>query len=457
MPIALNFAARSNLGLGSKTRNEDSAYASPDLLVLADGMGGHAAGDTASSTVVGELIHLDGESWAIDEAGQRLHDAVLRANDRLRAEMDAHVETEGMGTTLIAFLRSGNKLAMASIGDSRAYLVRDGVFSQITKDHSFVQALLDEGRITPEEAEHHPQRSMVTRVLTGREDDEPDLSLREARVGDRILICSDGLSDYVAGSTIEGIVTSPGTPGDIADRLIEIALKASTRDNVTVIICDVVDADRHSGRLPTTPQIVGAAADRAIGRSDDETQEQPQQPRTPAEKAAALQRQAAAPPVPPSADPADPAYAADLEEGDHPGYPPLAEETTRSGKWRWGILGLIIVAMLAVAGYLGWHWTQQQYYIGEHNGKVAVYQGIPQDLGPLSLNSVRTTTDIPVASLPSFYRGKVKDTMAANDRKDADRLVSVLRAQAAACAANSTTGSGSTTGTTATTGSTCTS
>ena len=158
MSIALRFAARSNLGLGSKTRNEDSAYASPDMLVLADGMGGHAAGDTASSTVVAELMALDGESWGADEAANQLRAAVLRANDRLREQMDADVETEGMGTTLIAFLRSGNNLAMANIGDSRAYLVRDGVFSQLTKDHSFVQALLDEGRITAEEAEHHPQR-----------------------------------------------------------------------------------------------------------------------------------------------------------------------------------------------------------------------------------------------------------------------------------------------------------
>ncbi|GAB3580233.1 PP2C family protein-serine/threonine phosphatase [Calidifontibacter terrae] len=434
MPIALNFAARSNLGLGSKNRNEDSAYASPDMLVLADGMGGHAAGDTASSTVVGELTQLDGESWGVDEAAQRLHDAVLRANDRLRAEMEVHAETEGMGTTLIAFLRSGNKLAMANIGDSRAYLVRDGVFSQITKDHSFVQALLDEGRITPEEAEHHPQRSMVTRVLTGREDDEPDMSLREALVGDRILICSDGLSDYVAGSTIEGIATSPGSPGDIADRLIEIALKASTRDNVTVIICDVVDGDRHTGRLPTTPQIVGAAANRAIGRNDDETQEQPQNPRTPAEKAAALRRAT-------TAAAAAPVAAVDPEEGDHPGYPPLAEETPRRGKWRWWLLGLIIVGMVAVAAFLGWNWTQQQYYVGENNGKVAIYQGVPQNLGPISLNSVKSTTDIPVTSLPSFYRNKVHDTMTAKSRQDADRVVSDLRAQAATCATTTPAGS----------------
>lgn len=431
MPIALRFAARSNLGLGSKTRNEDSAFASPDLLVLADGMGGHAAGDTASATVVAELMALDGESWGADEAAQQLRAAVLRANDRLREAMTADIETEGMGTTLIAFLRSGTKLAMANIGDSRAYLVRDGVFTQLTKDHSFVQALLDEGRITPDEAEHHPQRSMVTRVLTGRDDDEPDISLREARKGDRYLICSDGLSDYVAASTIEGIVTSQGSPGDIADRLIEIALKASTRDNVTVVVADVVDSKEASS---TTPQIVGAAADRAIGHSEEETQEQPQYPRTPAEKAAALQRETAAPP------PAAPLQASDeYDDGDTQGMPQLAEEKPgKGGRLRWFGLGAVLIAMLVAAGLLAYKWTQDQFFVGAKDGEVAIFKGVPQDLGPISLSSVESKTGIKLADLPSFYRGKVNDTMTAKNKSDASRVVADLRKQIERCKADAT-------------------
>ncbi|MBC9958045.1 PP2C family serine/threonine-protein phosphatase [Yimella sp. cx-51] len=431
MPIALRFAARSNLGLGSKTRNEDSAYASPDMLVLADGMGGHAAGDTASATVVAEVMQLDGESWAADEAAQQLRAAVIRANDRLRAEMEAHAETEGMGTTLVAFLLSGNKLAMANIGDSRAYLVRDGVFSQLTKDHSFVQALLDEGRITQDEAEHHPQRSMVTRVLTGREDDEPDISLREARTGDRYLICSDGLSDYVAGSTIEGIVTSQGSPGDIADRLIEIALKASTRDNVTVVVADVVDGNDP---ISTTPQIVGAAADRQMGRSEDDTQEQPQQPRTPAEKAAALQRETAPTPPPHQGPPVQHAPGEDyVDDGDTQGMPQLAEEKPRRGRWRWFALGAVLLAMLAAAGLLGYNWTQQQYYVGADKGKVAIFKGVPQKLGPISLSSVDSTTDMAVSTLPSYYRSRVNATMTAKSKSDASRIVENVRAELRKC------------------------
>ena len=205
MPIALRYAARSDVGLGSKKRNEDSAYASSSMLVLADGMGGHAAGDVASSTVVGELVQLDGDDIGADDALDQLADGIAEANEKLRSEMDADPTREGMGTTLIVLLKTGRQLAMANIGDSRAYQLRDGKFTQITKDHSFVQSLLDSGRITPDEAVHHPQRSLVTRVLTGREGDVPDLSLREARVGDRYLLCSDGLSDYVGARTIEEI------------------------------------------------------------------------------------------------------------------------------------------------------------------------------------------------------------------------------------------------------------
>ncbi|MEO8749798.1 MAG: PP2C family serine/threonine-protein phosphatase [Allobranchiibius sp.] len=419
MSIALRYAARTDLGLGSKTRNEDSGYAGPDLLVLADGMGGHAAGDTASSTVVAELVHLDGESHGADDALALLREAVIRANERLRDEMDDEPDLEGMGTTLIAFLRTGNKLAIANIGDSRAYLVRDGTFTQITKDHSLVQTLLDEGRITPEEAEHHPQRSFVTRVLTGRADDEPDLSLREARIGDRYLICSDGLSDYVAGSTIEDIVTSEGMPGEIADRLIAIALKASARDNVTVVIADIVDSLDPTS---STPQIVGAAGAPATSTEHDV----PSSPTTPAEKAAALSREANAPT----------AGNADDEAGDEAEPPVLAEEgPSRLRRFRWLGLGVLVVAVLAVGGWVSYSWTQSQFYVADSNGSVAIYRGLHDTIGPLHLNSVDQRTDIRLQDLPPYYQTRVRASITATDLADARRVVQTLTAQAASCAA----------------------
>ncbi|GAB3493986.1 PP2C family protein-serine/threonine phosphatase [Flexivirga lutea] len=427
MSISLRYAARTDIGLGSKSRNEDSGYAGPDLLVLADGMGGHAAGDMASSTVVAELLDLDGASFATDEALRRLAAAVRAANARLRAEMDDDPELEGMGTTLIAFLRSGNMLALANIGDSRAYLLRDGVFSQITKDHSFVQTLLDEGRITPEEAEHHPQRSLVTRVLTGREDDEPDLSLREAKPGDRLLLCSDGLPDYVAGSTIEQIVTGDGTPAQIAEALIAIALKAATRDNVTVVVADVI-GDDEDGPSSSTPQIVGAAA------AHDLAAEEADAPTSPAAKAAALSRAANAP-APRLDDNAD--------DADDAAAPVLAEEGPRrfTGLRR-GLFALLVVAVLAVIGIFGYAATQRQYYITQHHGKVTIYQGISQDFGPISLHSVDTVSDIWVADLPSYDRSKVTaGSLTADSRQAAIGIVENLRSDMVTCQAQAADGS----------------
>lgn len=414
MSVSLRYAARSDIGLGSKSRNEDSGYAGPDLLILADGMGGHAAGDTASSTVVSELIELDGESYTSDEALRRLSSAVADANARLREEMDAEPDLEGMGTTLIAFLRSGSKLAMANIGDSRAYLVRDGVFTQITKDHSFVQTLLDDGRITPEEAEHHPQRSLVTRVLTGREDDDPDLSLREAKVGDRYLLCSDGLPDYVAASTIADILRRDGTPAQIADQLIAIALKAATRDNVTVIVADVVD-----GVSPTTSaQTVGAAAlTQPTGATDSE--DTVAAPLNPAQKAAALRREA---------NPAPPVEA-------EPEAPVLAEEGPRRFTWlKRGLVIVLVLAVLAVGAVLGYAATQRQYFIAEHNGKVTIYQGLSQNLGPVKLHSVKTVTDIWVADLPSYDRSKVTgQSLTSGSVEGATSIVENLRSDMVTC------------------------
>lgn len=424
MPIALHYAARSDLGLGSKSRNEDSGYAGPDLLVLADGMGGHAAGDVASSTVVGELVELDGVSLGADDAQEQLRSAVLRANTQLREAMDGTDDLEGMGTTCIALLRAGSNLVVANIGDSRAFMMRDGKLTQITKDHSFVQALLDEGRISEEEAEHHPQRNMVTRVLTGREDDEPDLSLREGKIGDRYLLCSDGLSDYVAKSSIQDVLASAETPEDVAERLIDMALRASTRDNVTVVVADVVD----TVNAPSDhPQVVGAAADLHTAPDAEETQPAPH---TPAEKAAALRREANQPP------PAAPAgHGADGPTPPAEG-PQLAEEapgSRSSTRFRWGALAGVIVLVLVVAGFVAHRWSQQQYYVSTQAGVVTIFRGVPQDVGPLSLHSVDTKTDIPVADLPSIYRKEVGETLSANDRQDAIAIVERLRGEMVRC------------------------
>ena len=262
MPYAFHYAARSDVGM-VRTNNEDSGYAGPHLLAMADGMGGHAGGDVASSTVIGALAELDDEALSGADATDALLGAIAAANASLGDRTREDPALEGMGTTLIALLRARDKLVLTHIGDSRAFLVRDGAVTQITKDHSFVQSLVDDGRITQDEAQTHPQRSLVTKVLTGHPEDEPDVVVRQAIVGDRYLIASDGLTDYVARDTIDEVLTSTTKPADACERLVQLALKAGAPDNVTVVIGDVVDL--RLGPVPSdVPQVVGAAE---IGRA----------------------------------------------------------------------------------------------------------------------------------------------------------------------------------------------
>jgi protein phosphatase len=411
MAIALRYAARSDLGLGPKSRNEDSGYAGPNLLVLADGMGGHAAGDVASSMIVGELAPLDEEDVTADQAVPLLEEALHSANAKLTRAMRENSDLTGMGSTTIVMLRTGNKLAMAHIGDSRAFMLRGDTFSQITKDHSFVQQLIDEGRISREEAGTHPQRSVVTRVMTGQPDDEPDTSLREAKIGDRFLLCSDGLSDFVGADVIEEILREARTPDDAADRCIEVALKASTRDNVTVIVAEVVDADGDD--LPVTvPQVVGAAARRLPNRTRAI-------PTSPAEKAAALSR----------------AATGRADHDDESGVE-LAEGPTRSRRAKVvrRLIGVLVVAaILCGGGYAAYAWSQKQFYVAVSNGHVAIFRGVSAELGPIALSRVESESEVRVSDLPVDVQGSIDNTIPARDLGDAEGKVDRLRGEAMRC------------------------
>jgi protein phosphatase len=420
MPLSFSYAARSDVGM-VRSENQDSGYAGPRLLAMADGMGGHAGGDIASSVAIGALADLDGEALGSAEASKALLQRISAANDEIAEMVKADPSLHGMGTTLIAILRSQNKLVLAHIGDSRAFLAREGTLTQITKDHSFVQSLVDEGRISEDEAMGHPQRSLVTRVLTGQEDDEPDVTVREARIGDRYLIASDGLTDYVAGDTIAEIVTAGEPPSRTADRLVELALKAGAPDNVTIVVGDVVDTSRTAD-TPSQPQIVGAAAARTRGTRPI--------PVTPAAKAAALSREAAG-------------------AGDDDDDVTLAEEGPPSGPLRWLRRAAVALLVLLVVGgglYAAYDWSQRQYFVGAHDGKVAIFQGVSQDLGPVRLSHVRTTTDVVVDDLPDFYRAKVEATVAKDTLQDAQSLVDQLRVEASVCAVRKATGAACTDG-----------
>jgi serine/threonine protein phosphatase PrpC len=235
----LRYSAFSHRGY-RRDNNEDSVYAGRRLLALADGMGGHAAGEIASSLVIAELAALDDRGPG-DDLLAELHDAAARANETLARYVDEHPAASGMGTTLTAMLFAGDRFGLVHVGDSRAYLLRDRRLTQMTKDETYIQSLIDEGRLSAEEAAIHPQRSIVMRALSGRPL-EPALEMREAKVGDRYLICSDGVSDVLSAETIAHALLVDD-PQRCAYALLQTAMREGTQDNVTCIVADVTDRD----------------------------------------------------------------------------------------------------------------------------------------------------------------------------------------------------------------------
>jgi serine/threonine protein phosphatase PrpC len=338
--LVLRYAARSDRGL-VRANNEDSVYAGARLLALADGMGGHAAGEVASQLVIAALAHLDDDEPGGDLLS-KLDTAVREGNSAIAAHVEADPELEGMGTTLTAILFAGNRLGLVHIGDSRGYLLRDGELTQITKDDTFVQTLVDEGRITAEEAHSHPQRSLIMRALTGHEV-EPTLIMREARAGDRYLLCSDGLSDPVSHDTILEALQIPDV-AESADRLIELALRGGGPDNVTVVVADVIDYDYGQ----TQPILAGAV-------SGDDDQVAP--PNTAAGRASAFNpRRNAAKKVMPQPE----------------------EEPARQPRSRRRILiAATLVVLVVLAGLaIGREIVRSNYYVSEHAGTVSIMRGV---------------------------------------------------------------------------------
>ena len=400
MTTSLRYAARSSVGL-VRSSNQDSGYAGPHLMVLCDGMGGPAGGDIASAVAVDHLVPLDADSHQAGDLLGLLRDAVQAAHADLVARSSASPELAGLGTTCIAIMRSGNKLAMVHVGDSRAYLLRDGELTQVTTDHTFVEYLVETGRLTREQARQHPQRSVLLRVLGDAEGEvQLDESIREAVPGDRWLLCSDGLSGPVSAATIGEVLAGVDDPELAAEQLIDLAERAGGPDNITAVVFDVVEDDPTPQR---DPQIVGSAAiHRTLPAVASAASPGEGSPTTPAAKAAAL--------VAGLEDDADAA-----EEASTPGAAEAladAEERRRRRRRR-SILGTVLL-LIAVAGtlILVYNWTQSQYYVAISDGKVAIYQGIPQTLGPISLSHVVETYDEPALDeLDERMRKRLEETV----------------------------------------------
>lgn len=453
MSLSLRFAAGSHKGM-IREGNEDSGYAGPRLLAIADGMGGQAAGEVASSEVISTLVQLDDDVPGSDILTS-LATAVQRANDQLRLMVEEDPQLEGMGTTLTALLWTGQRLGLVHVGDSRAYLLRDGVLTQITQDHTWVQRLVDEGRITEEEATTHPQRSLLMRALGSGDIVEPDLSIREVRAGDRYLICSDGLSGVVSHQTLEETLADYHGPRATVQSLIQLALRGGGPDNITCIVADVLDTDSGdtlAAQVSDTPVVVGAVAENQHQLFDGGNAMQ-----TPAGRASGLGRQAPPPAGafgPPGSGEApgygyaEPGQAGGGDYGgfgDGDGYDTDAgyEDTydhprRRRGKGRkWVARTLILLIVAGAVGgglYAGWRWTQNQYYVGVKDEHVALFRGISQKLGPLELSKVETDRpDIELKYLPPFKRKLVQATISEGTLDGARTKIDELGVQATAC------------------------
>ncbi|MFI6702350.1 PP2C family protein-serine/threonine phosphatase [Streptomyces sp. NPDC050509] len=444
MSLSLRFAAGSHKGM-IREGNEDSGYAGPRLLAIADGMGGQAAGEVASSEVISTLVQLDDDVPGSDLLTS-LGTAVQRANDQLRVMVEEDPQLEGMGTTLTALLWTGQRLGLVHVGDSRAYLLRDGVLTQITQDHTWVQRLVDEGRITEEEATTHPQRSLLMRALGSGDHVEPDLSIREVRAGDRYLICSDGLSGVVSHQTMEETLASYQGPQETIQALIQLALRGGGPDNITCIVADVLDVestDTMANQLSDTPVVVGAVAENQLPLSSAENAAAMQ---TPAGRAAGLGR--SVPPQgaggfgpPGSGDDTDYGYGAVPPGNGSDGFGAYDDGadgyTKERPRRRWIKRSLYSVLALAVVGgglYGGYRWTQTQYYVGASEQHVALYRGISQDLAWLSLSKVeKDHPEIELKYLPPYQRKQVEDTIAEGSLANGKKKISELATQASAC------------------------
>jgi PPM family protein phosphatase len=406
MTLELRYAVRSDVGL-LREGNEDSAYAGPRLLAVADGMGGHAAGEVASAVAISALTGLDDEMPA-SELQIALSTAVAHANQILHDMVSADPSIGGMGTTLTAMLWSDGKVALCHIGDSRAYVLSGGEFHQITHDHTLVQSLVDDGRISPDEAATHPQRSLLLRALDGTSEAEPDLSILEARAGDRYLLCSDGLSGVVSEETLHRALATIADPEEAVRQLVELAIRGGGPDNITCIVADVVDTATAPRTMTRDSVLAGAASNggRPTIRTD-----------SPAARAHLLSQTAP--------------QAAIVVDHDDPAPRMLEDEPdTEPGRRRWPIVTSLFVLLLVVViggGYLGWRYTQDQYYVGTDGGQVAIFQGINQSVAGVRLSHVYQRTGIPLAGVPSPDIVQIRATVPATSHSQALTIVANIR------------------------------
>ena len=436
-PLALRYAARSDVGL-VRPGNEDSGYAGPRLLLVADGMGGHAAGELASAVAIATVADLDVHPPSSSELLNALTDSIDSVGETIGAIIHEEPDLTGMGTTVTGLYWLGSRVAIVHVGDSRAYLFRDNQLQQLTHDHTYVQTLVDAGRITEEQAATHPKRSLLMRALDGMNPVEADLSVREARIGDRYLLCSDGLSGVVDAAAIAGSLTMSDPTGCVT-RLVDLALERGAPDNVTVVVADVIPAESSPDTL-FSPVVVGAAGEPRVRmqlpgvRFPDDSQPDPDAPEIPS-------------PVnggPPTAP--QPLVNAELivpaaEQAMRDAQALAVRKVKRRRRAKTVSTYVALIAVIAAVTYgalfAAQTWVNNQWYVAINGsagtGTVGIYQGVQGNLGGIRLSSLETDTQLPVGELPLFDQELVSKGIPAESLTDAQRIVAELQSRAAEC------------------------
>lgn len=396
-----------------RSSNQDSGYAGFNLFFVADGMGGHAGGDIASALVAQRVAHADAIYDSPEEAGKVLKETIWQANSVLRESCKEHPELSGMGTTFSGMVIVGDKATIAHIGDSRIYRARNGEVKQITNDHTFVQRLVETGRITAEEALVHPRRSVLMRVLGDMEEfPEIDIETYDVLPGDRWMMCSDGLSGPVPESVMDRLMLSKIDSDEATELLVGEALEFGAPDNVTVVLVDIVSAKTQTDFIPSA-RFVGSGANDVV--IDDRKGRRILKILNPLNLPDILLRR--------TEDPTD--YVPESDEY----LEKILLETRAKIRWRYvrQLATVILIIAAVCAAIIGvYNWSQNRYYVAEHDGYVTIYKGIKESLGPLKFSGVFETTKLALADLPEYQRYLVERSITATDLQDANRILSEL-------------------------------
>ncbi|RZT67036.1 PP2C family protein-serine/threonine phosphatase [Leucobacter luti] len=420
MTVSYESAIGSHVGM-VRSNNQDSGFAGDYLFLVADGMGGHAGGDVASAIAAKEMAEFDVAPLGSPAATTNtLRTAVLETNAKLRATVLDRPELAGMGTTFTGFITVGDQLALAHIGDSRLYLLRDGELQQITKDHTFVQRLVDSGKITEEEAKTHPRRSVLMRVL-GDVDSSPqvDTQVLDTRPGDLWLLCSDGLCGYVEDPDIEKILRRRTSLQGAIDGLIDKSLSHGAPDNVTAVLVETVAAPERNPNdtleLPAPNRRFAGSAATAPAPRDGAV--------STARNRILSRRPVRRPPLVAEShfEPRVDEYLAEL----------IAETKRRNRRRRllWAFGGIAVLVAIGGALLFGYQWTQTRYFVGTDGSTVIIYRGVQQNIGSFPLHSVAEDTEIPISQLDGLEQRQVERTLAAGSIEEARDIVLRLGVQ----------------------------